>query len=135
MFVHLILAVSSQPAITDSQLTADKTNLQLSFSWTPAISDCPTAYYHVLSSNCGSCPIATTDTSAICTNAPSCGLCILAVQTVINDYAVKDILNDPVYISLNRTRNCIQIGSNNSDISTGPGKKLSISYQCHPHTR
>ena len=121
--VHLFLAVSSQPVIFGPQLTADKTNLQLSFSWTPAISDCPTAdvYYYILSANCGTCPFATSDTSITCHNVPSCGLCALAVQTVavVNDYTVKDLLSDPVYVSLNWTRNCIQIISNNSETNMG----------------
>jgi uncharacterized membrane protein YeiH len=48
---------------------------------------------------------------------PSCGLCILAVQTAVGgEGTVKDLLSDPVYVSLNQTRNC---ASNNSEIITG----------------
>ena len=61
----------------------------------------------------------TADTSITCNDVPLCGFCILAVQTVIGDYTVKDLLTDPAYVSLNQTRNCIQIGSNNTELNTG----------------
>ena len=61
-----------------------------------------------------------------CTNVPSCGVCILAhaVQTAVNDYTVKHLLNNPVYLYLNQiktvtTKNCTQIGSNNSEMNIG----------------
>ena len=112
--------------------TATLTNSHLSFSWAPAISDCPTAdiRYYILSANCGTCPIATADTSITCYDIPSCGLCILAVQTVVGDYTVKNLLSDPAYVSLNRMRSCIQIG-NNSEYDSDFGKRLAI-VKCIP---
>ena len=113
MFLYFYL-VSSWPVIIDSQLTAALTNPRLSFSWTPASSDCPTAdiHYYILSTNCGTCPLATADTSITCSDVPSCGLCILAVQTVIGVYTVKNLLSDPVYVTLNQTQNCRYINTN-----------------------
>lgn len=114
--INLFLVVSSWPLrVQFAQSAATFANSHISFGWIPAVSDCPTVdiRYYILSSNCGTCPTATADTSITCNDVPLCGLCILAVQTVIGDYAMKDLLSDPVYVSLNQTRNCIQIGSNN----------------------
>ena len=116
--VYLFLLVSSWPVIIDPQLTDTVTSTQLSFSWEPAISDCPTAniHYYILSSNCGSCLSVTTDTSITCVDMPSCGLCILAVQTAVGDYTVKKLLSAPIYVSLNQARKC---AFNNSEMITG----------------
>ena len=46
----------------------------------------------------------------------SCGLCILAVQTAVGDYTVKELLNYPVYVPLNQARKC---AFNNSEMIIG----------------
>ena len=76
-------------------------------------------YYYILSANCSTCPFATSDTSITYHDVPSCGLCTLAVHTVVNDYTVKDLLSDPAYVSLNWTRSCVQIKSNYSETNIG----------------
>ena len=78
--------------------------------------------------NCGTCPVATIDTSITCSDVPSCGLCILAVQTVVGDYTMKNLLSDPAYVSLNQMRNCLQVGNNSE---SGFGKRLGI-VECIP---
>ena len=43
---------------------------QLTFTWTPVISDCHTIEYNINASNCGSCPTTTTYTTVTCTDLP-----------------------------------------------------------------
>ena len=52
--------------------------------WSHSLSDCPSIHYTILSSNCGSCPTTTTNTTITCTDVPSNGgVCTFAVQTVV----------------------------------------------------
>ena len=54
------------------------------FTWSPVAPDCPTVYYNILASNCGSCPTTTNHTTVTCTDVPTNGsTCTFAVQTVV----------------------------------------------------
>ena len=128
--MKLFLVVSTWPLHiqfdTESTASLTSSNQILSFSWTPAISDCPNVdiHYYILSANCGTCPITTADTSITCSDVPSssCRVCILVVQTAVNGYAVKDLLSNLAYVYLNQirmARNCTPIGFNNSELDIG----------------
>ena len=57
---------------------------QLTARWSPVALTCPSLYYNILSSNCGSCPTTTTNTTVTCTDVPTNGsTCTFAVQTVV----------------------------------------------------
>ena len=61
---------------------ADFFSRALTFKWSPATSDCSSNNYTILSSNCGSCPTTTTNTTVTCTDVYSDGgVCTFAVQT------------------------------------------------------
>ena len=61
------------------------------FSWSPVTSDCLVLHYNILTSNCGSCPTTTTDTTVTCTDVPTNGsMCTFAVQTVVCGDIVGD---------------------------------------------
>ena len=124
MHAYQFLTVSSWPVYVD--WTAKSSKQTLLFSWNPAISNCPTAeiHYYILSANCGSCLYATADTFVTCTDVPLFDLCILAVQTVVNGSTVKDLLSDPAYVSMNQTRNYVQIGSNYNNSKSNTGKEI-----------
>ena len=56
---------------------------RISFKWNESSANSTTTYYKILSSNCGSCPTTTTNTTVTCTDVPSDGgMCTFAVQTV-----------------------------------------------------
>ena len=68
--------------VPDKPYISDVNARQVTFNWSPAPIDCP-VYYTILSSNCGSCPTTTTNTTVACTDVPSDGgVCTFAVQTV-----------------------------------------------------
>ena len=55
----------------------------LTFTWEEVLGS-TTTNYTILSSNCGSCPTTTTNTTVTCTDVPSDGgVCIFTVQTVV----------------------------------------------------
>ena len=63
------------------------------FGWSPVAPDHSDFHYDIITSNCGSCPNTTTNTTAICTDVPTDGsVCTLAIQTV----ACGNIMGDPV---------------------------------------
>ena len=48
------------------------------------MSDCSSLHYNILSSNCGSCPTTTTNTTVTCTDVPTDGgVCTFSVKTVV----------------------------------------------------
>ena len=74
----LSLIVPDKLYISDVMINAK----QVTFNWSPVAPDCP-VHYTILSSNCGSCPTTTTNTTVTCTDLPSDGgVCTFAVQTV-----------------------------------------------------
>ena len=63
---------------------ADFSQQEITFSWSPVVSDCPAIYYNIPSSNCGSCPTTTNHTTVTCTDVPTNGsVCTFALQTVV----------------------------------------------------
>ena len=63
---------------------ANFTSNEFTFNWSPVTPDCNALHYNILSSNCGSCPITTTNTTGTCTDAPTNGsMCTFAVETSV----------------------------------------------------
>ena len=71
---------------------------QLTFTWSPVALDCPAIQYNISASNCGSCsPTITNHTNVTCTDVPTHGgMCILAIQTVVQCGSNTEILNDTI---------------------------------------
>ena len=81
MSFNLLLIVPYPPP-NDIQLVEANPN-QLTFQWSPVLSDCNAIQYHVIASGCGVCPIATKLTTVLCTEISKDGhKCTFAVQTV-----------------------------------------------------
>ena len=63
---------------------ADFVSRQLTFVWSPVVSDCPATHYNILASNCGSCPTTTNHTNVTCTDVLNDGIvCTFTIQTVV----------------------------------------------------
>ena len=63
---------------------ANFSSRELVFKWSPVATVCRALHYNILSSNCGSCPTTTTNTTVTCTDVPTDGsVCTFAVQTVV----------------------------------------------------
>ena len=75
---------------------------QLTFNWNPVAPDCQAVEYHILASNCGSCPTTTNYTSVTCTDVTSDGMCIFFVETVVCG-SVATNQNDTLNITINRS--------------------------------
>ena len=68
--------------------------------WNNVDPDCPALLYNILSSNCGSCPTTTTNTTVTCTDVPTDGsVCTFAVQSGVCGRIVGEI-SDRVEIKL-----------------------------------
>ena len=66
---------------------------ELMFSWSPVAPDHSTLHYDI-TSNCGSCPNTTTNTTATCTDVPTDGsVCTLAILAVVCGNIMGDPLN------------------------------------------
>ena len=64
------------------------------------MSDCSSLHYNILSSNCGSCPTTTTNTTVTCTDVlTDGGVCTFAVQTVVCGNILGN-LSDTVQVHL-----------------------------------
>ena len=62
----------------------DFSSKEFTFNWSsPVAAVCP-LHYNILSSNCGSCPTTTTNTTVTCTDVPTDSrVCTFAVETVV----------------------------------------------------
>ena len=84
----IIIILLSNPGLFPStknvRISIANFNRKLLFNWSPAAPDCPTIYYNILASNCGSCPTTTNYTNVTCTDAPiSSNACEFVVHTVV----------------------------------------------------
>ena len=62
----------------------DLSSRHLSVRWNNVDPDCPALHYIIISSNCGSCPTTTTNTTVTCTDVPADGsTCTIAVKTAV----------------------------------------------------
>ena len=64
----------------------DENNCEVTFNWSKIHLNCMDVHPHytILSSNCGSCPTTTTNTTVTCTDVHyDDGVCTFAVQTVV----------------------------------------------------
>ena len=73
---------------------------QLTFNWTSVDVLCDSVSYKIISSNCGRCPLVTTNTTVTCTNIVASGqVCIFAVQTVVCGNLTGN-MSRPIYVIL-----------------------------------
>ena len=80
---------------------------QITFSWTSVDALCDSISYNIISSNCGTCPITTTNTTATCTDVVASGqVCTFIVQTVVCG-SIIGILSNPTTVILKGTCNVI----------------------------
>ena len=80
---------------------ADFVLREITFEWTPFAPFCPTIHYNILSSNCGSCPTTTTNTTVTCTDVPTDGsMCTFAVQTEV--CGVTGNFSDPLTVVVDK---------------------------------
>ena len=69
-----------------SLISTDLSLRYATFAWTPVApnSDCPVIHYDTVTSNCGSCPTTTNNTTVTCVDIPTDGsTCAFAVRVVI----------------------------------------------------
>ena len=88
---------------------ADFVSKAITFKWStsPATSDCPSNNYTILSSNCGSCPTTTTNTTVTCTDVPSDGgNCAFAVHTAVCDIPWPGGQSDSITLTLTKEGQC-----------------------------
>ena len=67
-----------------------------------ASSDCPSLYYNILASNCGSCPTTTTNTTVTCTNVDlptNDRMCTVLIQAVVFGGITAGNLSDNICIT------------------------------------
>jgi hypothetical protein len=84
IYIIKINAVPFPPPDAISLALVNFNPKEITFSWSPVATDCPSIQYNILASNCGSCPNTTNHTTATCTDLPSDGsVCTLAVETVV----------------------------------------------------
>ena len=76
---------------------------KITFTWSPVAPTCPSLHYNILSTNCGSCPTTTTNTTVTCTDVPTDGsLCTFAVQTFVCGN-VDGNFSDLIHVALKDT--------------------------------
>ena len=77
------------------------------FCWSSVNTNCPAVHYNILSSNCGSCPMNTTNATVTCNDVlneadnSQVGMCSFAVQTVMCGNitgTISDIVTVPLSI-------------------------------------
>ena len=79
-FTDFYLAKNIESACIESSEFCKK----LTFNWSPVGPNCLGIHYNILSSNSGSCPTTTTNTTVTCTDVPTDGtVCTFTVQTVV----------------------------------------------------
>ena len=69
-----------------SLISTDLSLRYVTFTWNPVAhnSDCPAIHYDTITSNCGSCPTTTNNTTVTCVDIPTDGsTCVFAVRVVI----------------------------------------------------
>ena len=96
----------------------DIVSRRLTFNWGSVAPDCLSLHYNILSSNCGSCPTTTTNTTVTCTDVPvgvsDLMLCNFSVQATSCGKIISLYKNDPVGIFEERsitTQDLIQLTS------------------------
>ena len=80
--VTIILHIVPFPTPTDVRLV-DVQPGQITFSWTSVDPLCQSATYNTVSSNCGQCPPATTDTTVTCVDVVLGHVCTFYIQAVV----------------------------------------------------
>ena len=75
----------TRPDVLDKNVTFNWNSLRIDFNCTDVHPQ-----YTILSSNCGSCPTTTTNTTVTCTDVPTDGgVCAFAVETKICDHNIN----------------------------------------------
>ena len=89
---------------------------EITFSWSPVASDCPTVHNNILASNCGSCPTTTNQTCVTCTDIPTDNsMCTFAIQTVVCGNITSNMSKS---LSFNVTETVNETMSSNKGIMT-----------------
>ena len=63
---------------------ADNRTIQVTFEWSPVVTDCP-SFFYITTSVCGLCPNNTVSTTVTCTKALISQLCTFSVRTSVCD--------------------------------------------------
>ena len=106
---HIIMynaAYNVAPYLAPDKLSISRVDFgsrELTFNWSlSTVPDCPALHYKILASNCGSCPTTTTRTTVTCTDIPTNGMCMFALQTVVCGYIIGN-MSDRISITLANT--------------------------------
>ena len=93
------------PPPKDFIATMDLSLREITFKWSksPVVLDCPSLHYNITTSNCGSCPTTTTNTTVTCTDVPTDGsVCTFSIESVVCGKVVN-LFNNTIHIPMNVT--------------------------------
>ena len=106
---YFIANLDDFPPPNDFITTTDLSLREVTFKWSKSpvqlVLDCPSLHYNITSSNCGSCPTTTTNTTVTCTDIPTetdASMCTFSIESIVCGKVVN-LFNDTIHIPMNMT--------------------------------